>query len=142
MACGSGCCKAPHSAPLERNASLVPPISDNAESCCNNEDLTENMDTTCQDACCDRSTDDMAGELKLRPLEAPSCCKSKPFPCCDSSCIDRIALRECYSQLSVTSPLQTTFADLDIRIHNICQARNLYTGLERRTMPPALYQPK
>ncbi|OJJ03096.1 hypothetical protein ASPVEDRAFT_29630 [Aspergillus versicolor CBS 583.65] len=25
----------------------------------------------------------------------PSCCKDKPSPCCDMSCVDRIALREC-----------------------------------------------
>ncbi|KAJ5273569.1 hypothetical protein N7478_008694 [Penicillium angulare] len=27
--------------------------------------------------------------------DRPSCCKDKPSPCCDNSCLDRIALREC-----------------------------------------------
>lgn len=29
--------------------------------------------------------------------KAPSCCEGKPSPCCDSACIDRLALRECAS---------------------------------------------
>lgn len=28
-------------------------------------------------------------------LKTPSCCNGKPSPCCDASCLDRIALREC-----------------------------------------------
>lgn len=30
--------------------------------------------------------------------ERPSCCKDKAFPCCDVSCLDRIAWRECKDQ--------------------------------------------
>ncbi|PVI04351.1 copper-translocating P-t [Periconia macrospinosa] len=30
-------------------------------------------------------------------MKAPSCCEGKPQPCCNTSCIDRIALRECVS---------------------------------------------
>ncbi|KAL4935202.1 hypothetical protein BDV06DRAFT_234534 [Aspergillus oleicola] len=33
----------------------------------------------------------------------PSCCKDKPSPCCDISCVDRIALREC-DKRQVLSP--------------------------------------
>ena len=35
-----------------------------------------------------------------KPTKAPSCCKDKASPCCDVSCLDRIALRECKYQKS------------------------------------------
>jgi len=31
-------------------------------------------------------------------LKRPSCCEGKIFPCCDSSCIDRLALCDCASE--------------------------------------------
>lgn len=32
----------------------------------------------------------------------PSCCKDKAFPCCDKSCLDRIALRQCRNEYLAT----------------------------------------
>jgi hypothetical protein len=31
-------------------------------------------------------------------MPAPSCCEGKASPCCDKSCLDRLALRECESR--------------------------------------------
>lgn len=40
-----------------------------------------------------------SGRSTQKPQEAdpnkPICCKDKPSPCCDDTCLDRIALREC-----------------------------------------------
>ncbi|KNG87447.1 putative copper-transporting ATPase [Aspergillus nomiae NRRL 13137] len=33
----------------------------------------------------------------------PNCCKDKPSPCCDVSCLDRIALRECHKEQVLSS---------------------------------------
>ncbi|KAL0932597.1 copper-translocating p-type ATPase [Colletotrichum truncatum] len=35
--------------------------------------------------------------------KAPSCCEGKTSPCCNSSCIDRLALRECTKESSVAT---------------------------------------
>ncbi|KAL4994238.1 E1-E2 ATPase-domain-containing protein [Aspergillus recurvatus] len=55
-----------------------------------------------RDACVPQSPDQAHTESRCctqTPQEAdpnePSCCKDKPSPCCDVSCVDRIALREC-----------------------------------------------
>ncbi|KAK9368310.1 copper-translocating P-type ATPase [Lipomyces kononenkoae] len=34
-------------------------------------------------------------ELRAEDPNNPGCCKDKTYPCCDVSCLDRIALREC-----------------------------------------------
>ncbi|KAF2652371.1 heavy metal translocatin [Lophiostoma macrostomum CBS 122681] len=47
-----------------------------------------------QDACC--SAQEESTGLPTSQ-DAPDCCKGKPSPCCDSTCIDRLALRECQS---------------------------------------------
>ncbi|TDZ35605.1 P-type cation-transporting ATPase [Colletotrichum spinosum] len=69
----------------------------------------------CKQGCCDSaaktgttSTGDSIFEAdkedcsiekdKLEKEKAPSCCEGKTSPCCDSSCIDRLALRECSSK--------------------------------------------
>lgn len=79
------------------------------------------VSTPCQDACCGGPTEeaqDSAGhEVKDAVLdndccasvstepgcnngccstpELPRCCEGKTTPCCDQSCLDRLALREC-----------------------------------------------
>lgn len=38
------------------------------------------------------------GQTSPTPFEdtkPPECCRGEPFPCCDDSCLDRLALREC-----------------------------------------------
>ncbi|EED14646.1 copper-transporting ATPase, putative [Talaromyces stipitatus ATCC 10500] len=38
-----------------------------------------------------------SAEKQQEDPNTPSCCKNKPSPCCDVSCLDRIALRQCDS---------------------------------------------
>jgi heavy metal translocating P-type ATPase len=47
-----------------------------------------------RDGCCSSKPVDIG----LRDTKRPSCCEDKLSPCCDSSCIERIALRECAAQ--------------------------------------------
>lgn len=35
---------------------------------------------------------------------APDCCRDKVGPCCDVSCIDRLAMRECEGTAATASP--------------------------------------
>jgi Cu2+-exporting ATPase len=51
----------------------------------------------CEKGCCSAQK-----PVEARQQNAPSCCEGKPSPCCDSSCIDRIALRECRDGKIVT----------------------------------------
>lgn len=47
----------------------------------------------CKDACCSPSP------VKALPIGPdPECCEGKTSTCCDTSCIDRVALRECSSK--------------------------------------------
>ncbi|TDZ16124.1 P-type cation-transporting ATPase [Colletotrichum orbiculare MAFF 240422] len=47
----------------------------------------------CEKGCCSS-----VPPTQLEKEKAPSCCEGKTSPCCDSSCIDRLALRECSSK--------------------------------------------
>jgi hypothetical protein len=51
----------------------------------------------CEDGCCDdvNTQDDCYGITGTGKPEAPPCCKDKPSPCCDTACLDRLALRAC-----------------------------------------------
>ncbi|KAF2179098.1 copper-translocating P-type ATPase [Zopfia rhizophila CBS 207.26] len=70
----------------------------------------EKKDDKCDDDCCaPNSTDDDCKNSCCSALESsqvedsnrPSCCKGKPFPCCDELCLDRLALRECENEILV-----------------------------------------
>ncbi|KAL3480480.1 E1-E2 ATPase-domain-containing protein [Aspergillus californicus] len=56
----------------------------------------------CQDSCCDT-----AEKPEKEDPANPSCCKGKLSPCCDVSCLDRIALRECDGGKRVSHPNET-----------------------------------
>lgn len=78
--CGKGCCSKP--APAEP-----------ADDCC----APKSVDADCGKGCCSKPA-----PPELQDLDDPSCCKGKSFPCCDTSCLDRLALRECTNQKDVT----------------------------------------
>jgi Cu2+-exporting ATPase len=66
-------------------------------SCCG-----QDKETRSGDLCVPRTPDQGHTETRRsvwKPQEEganrPDCCKDKPSPCCDVSCLDRIALREC-----------------------------------------------
>lgn len=44
-------------------------------------------------SCC--STLRQPSSTSCKETGSPECCRDKPFPCCDDSCIERLALREC-----------------------------------------------
>lgn len=47
-------------------------------------------------ACEDEVEDDEKGKEAKTPTDgAPECCRGKVSPCCDTSCLDRLAIREC-----------------------------------------------
>lgn len=58
----------------------------------------ESAGADCNKGCCSDPS-----PPKVEDPENPSCCEGKASPCCDVSCIDRIALREC-DVSSGTSP--------------------------------------
>lgn len=53
------------------------------------EDLPGACEPSCEAACCAQQQTD------AKAPEDPECCIGKPSPCCDSSCLDRLAAREC-----------------------------------------------
>ncbi|KAH0495462.1 hypothetical protein TgHK011_009012 [Trichoderma gracile] len=84
----------------------------------------KNDERSCQDSCCGESEDELQGEMacqsddkatnleddccapqlssgfsEARPCPEdkpePECCQGKPSPCCDQTCLDRLALRAC-----------------------------------------------
>ena len=59
------------------------------DDCC----APKSIDRGCQKSCLSAPE-----KSHLERQDRPSCCKDKAFPCCDVSCLDRIALRECENQ--------------------------------------------
>ncbi|KAI1136940.1 heavy metal translocatin [Hypoxylon sp. FL0543] len=95
-ACSGGCC----SSKAEQD------ITDN---CC--KPVVAVVDKACQDSCCDSKEveDDCCDRSEATPQETckdgccpvteskevePPCCEGKQKPCCDTTCIDRLVLRE------------------------------------------------
>lgn len=56
------------------------------DACCGSESLN---DDRCEDSA------SASAIMQLEHAGDPSCCAGKASPCCDTSCLDRIALREC-----------------------------------------------
>lgn len=95
--CGDGCCAGGEPsklAGLEQGTACK-------DSCCDGEVAVKAASTdsgaSCKDACCD--------DTKPEPEDPkdPSCCKGKSSPCCDASCLDRLAARECSGQSAGSS---------------------------------------
>lgn len=120
MACGSGCCSPPETAPT-LTAEATPPrdttaaISDVdeqtvaaepdncASGCCiSDADDDSKAQSDCDDGCCSSSSPPVA-------VPAPPCCQGKSSPCCDTSCIDRVALRDCQSNSCAGTSDQGTY---------------------------------
>ncbi|KAI2466146.1 heavy metal translocatin [Annulohypoxylon bovei var. microspora] len=98
-ACASGCCESKDG-------------QDDKDSCC--EPAESIVDDCCKDSCCDAKEDvvddccdpsnkdpqekdsckdECCSAAKIDEVE-PSCCQGKQKPCCNSTCIDRLVLRE------------------------------------------------
>lgn len=50
------------------------------------------------DYSCKKSSCSAPEPPQAEHLDKPSCCKDKAFPCCDVSCLDRLALSECENE--------------------------------------------
>ena len=124
MACDSGCCGPPKATPAVARIPTPPLVNSDADSCCNVErDSTVSSTTNYEDECCqspqpqpnanegdccvgatedapkkDGSCSSLPANIEPQSLKRPSCCEWKSFPCCDSSCIDRLALRKCTTE--------------------------------------------
>lgn len=90
--CGGGCCAGGEPS----KPTGLTQGSACGDSCCDGEEAVKVASTepgaSCEDACCD--------DTKPEPEDPkdPSCCKGKSSPCCDVSCLDRLAARECAGQ--------------------------------------------
>lgn len=49
----------------------------------------------CNKGCCQTATATATELPGGDDMSTPSCCQGKASPCCDESCLDRLALREC-----------------------------------------------
>lgn len=59
----------------------------------------------------------------------PECCKDKPSPCCDISCVDRIALREC-DKKQVLSPNNASSSKFQCAFTDCHPNRCINAGLQ------------
>ena len=55
----------------------------------------ENIKTDVKETCVNDCSSTLQPSTSAVSTEKPECCRSKPSPCCDYSCLDRLALREC-----------------------------------------------
>lgn len=51
--------------------------------------------------CC--ASDGCSDDKITKDTNKPDCCRGKESPCCDTSCLDRLALRECVMTAAVPS---------------------------------------
>jgi Cd2+-exporting ATPase len=73
-----------------------PPVVQPADNC----RPPKPIDNGCRESCCPPPA-----PPSLDDTPAPSCCVGKLSPCCNQSCLDRIALRECESTDLAGKPL-------------------------------------
>jgi Cu2+-exporting ATPase len=69
------------------------------DNCCS----ANSTDDDCKNRCC--SAPDPS---QVEDPNNPSCCKDRPSPCCDVSCLDRLALRACDSEKQAAQLDQTS----------------------------------
>ncbi|KAF5970937.1 putative P-type ATPase [Fusarium bulbicola] len=95
---GCDCCGPPAPAAESVTAQTPPPsdVGSCKDACCDEGDAAteveekepankERLDDFCVSGSCEEPNKD----------DAPECCRGKTSPCCNASCIDRIAIREC-----------------------------------------------
>jgi Cu2+-exporting ATPase len=77
------CCDRDHAKPLHTTApGQAEPTQENLVDCCSPGKCTDN-------------------KIK-NDTDAPDCCRGKVSPCCDTSCLDRLAMRECEMSAAAT----------------------------------------
>ncbi|KAJ3961743.1 hypothetical protein N0V92_001562 [Colletotrichum tropicale] len=100
--CNKGCCETvQESKPVQTSGTLTAveddccapaiKVEENCKKgCCSQ---VAKAEEDCKKGCCSSPTP----APKSQEEKVPSCCEGKTSPCCDSTCIDRLALRECAS---------------------------------------------
>ncbi|ROW00724.1 hypothetical protein VSDG_03321 [Cytospora chrysosperma] len=93
------------------------PVAAASEDSCKDACCSENKPAV--DACCSEKETACCSEKKpaVEDPNNPSCCEGKPSPCCDVSCLDRLAARECKEEAG-TTPLTTTTSTSSSK--NVC----------------------
>ncbi|KAJ5362023.1 hypothetical protein N7541_002867 [Penicillium brevicompactum] len=138
--CGT-CCGPPAAAPEPVGTPTAPSIEINSDvdSCCDGDGTGSlpdeaqshagvqavNLDDCCSAGSCkDTAPKDQA--------DAPDCCRDKVGPCCDASCIDRLAMRECSinSAASSSDPGRRSNACDGSTEHKACAQHSL-SALDR-----------
>jgi hypothetical protein len=111
MACGSACCAPPKATSVVMRTLTLPVLNTDAGSSvilCEEEkscrpELSAIADkchtgtatgSSKKDDCCSSKPTN----VESQDLDPPSCCEGKESPCCNYSCIDRLALRACAAQ--------------------------------------------
>jgi hypothetical protein len=96
------------------NSLLLGPKGD-----CSNNDIPRSASTPvnlapteCKGKCCSREV-----PQPVISSNAPPCCAGEKAPCCDDSCIERLALRECTSEESTLRPSLDTEGILTLIPH-------------------------
>lgn len=102
--CNGGCCAAEEA---------TNPVAEACQdACCGNEQaIKEEPGPSCQDGCCSEETAPKttieeldadhqnaccsSGKTATKETNTPACCEGKTSPCCDISCLERLAGREC-----------------------------------------------
>lgn len=97
----NSCCEVSEpSKPEECSSVKVGPMAKDhdqlQDSCCGS-DGNESSPQPVQEGSCEQSCCALPA-IAPGPLPAPDCCQGKTSPCCDTDCIDRLALRECQSK--------------------------------------------
>lgn len=85
----------------EPNVTPTEETSSCKDSCCDSDDA-EPVDTTAlgygeptQEKSDDCYSPNKCSDNTENDTDAPDCCRGKIRPCCDTSCLDRLAMREC-----------------------------------------------
>jgi Cu2+-exporting ATPase len=111
---GCDCCGQQAPSPEPVAAPIATPtekMNSCQDSCCDGNDLEEDLDTNDlgqeertqenPDDCC--SSGKCANDKPEHDPDTPDCCRGKVGPCCDTSCLDRLAMRECEMSAAAAS---------------------------------------
>ncbi|KAF2801900.1 copper-translocating P-t [Mytilinidion resinicola] len=112
--CQDNCCSGKDERPVKEEEKLIE--EDCQDGCCSGSSAVKQdlVEDPCEDKCCSSenelpSKDDRSSccsgskNYADRRDDVPAHCKGKSIPCCDASCVDRLAVRECESTCSTTA---------------------------------------
>lgn len=109
MACGSGCCGG-------SKPQLEAPDTAKTQQVLNSAQAESPEDPPAELVSQDRTT---TSSRVSEEIEAPSCCKDKSSPCCDASCLLRLALRACKDDKDCESGQEETLDGQDMYFFDV-----------------------